>query len=201
MWFVVFLVSLAAFVALCLCIPIELVFYVNTATRPKIRLRLVWFFGLISKELRHSEEKPKKKAISEHDTRIDDWLQRIKFPLDILQTKGLFRRVIIFVKKIVKCFHVKELAANLKVDLDNPADTGRLFAVLAPLNLAITYFLPYPVKIEPSFTGETIIAGYLNGAIKLIPIQIAASFIWFAFSLPFLRVAKKLIVFRWKTRR
>lgn len=199
MWVIVVLVSLAVLITLFLCIPLDLVFRANVEGRPKFNLRLKWFFGLVSSELRQTRKKPEEKKV-EYEGKPGDWLHRLRVTFEILQTKGLLKQLRSFIKRTIRRIKIRELTANLKVGLDNPADTGLLFAFIAPLNLAINYFLPHPIKIQPSFTGESFITGYLYGEVRLWPIQLAASLIAFAFSLPTLRVAKKLVLYKWRRR-
>jgi hypothetical protein len=201
LWVIVVLVSLAVLITLFLCIPLDLFFRANIEVRPKFSLRLIWFFGLVTSELRPTRRKPEEKGVIKYEGKPGDWLQRLKVTLEILQTKGLLKRLRSFIKRIIRQIKVRELTANLKVGLDNPADTGLLFAFIAPVNLMINYFLPHPIKIEPSFTGESFITGYLYGAIRLWPIQLAASLIGLAVSLPTLRAAKKLVLYKWKRKR
>ncbi len=201
MWVIVILVSLAILITLFLCIPLDLVFRANTEVRPKFSLRLIWLFGLVTSELRPTRRKPEEKGVIEYEGKPVDWLHRLRVTLEILQTKGLLRQLRKFVLRTIRNVHFRELGANLKVDLENPADTGMLFAFIAPANLMINYFLPHPIKIEPSFTGESFITGHLFGAIRLWPIQLAASLTGLAFSLPALRATKKFVVYKWKRRR
>ena len=201
MWVIVILVSLAAVITLFLCIPLDLVFRANTEEKPTFSLRLIWFFGLFTAELRQPRKKPEQKKVIESESKPGYWLHRLRITYEILQTKGLFKRLRNFIKRIIRQIKVRELAANLKIGLENPADTGLLFAFIAPLNLAINYFLPNPIKIGPSFTGESFITGYLYGAVRLWPIQLAASMIGLAFSLPALRATKKMVLYKWKRKR
>jgi hypothetical protein len=199
LWVVVALVSLAALIILFLCIPLDLVFHANVDEKPKFRLNLIWFFGLFTAQLTPlGKKKPKEKRLILSEGKPGDWLHRLRMTYEILQTKGLFKRLISFLRKTFKQIKVRELAGNLKIGLDNPADTGLLFAFMAPLNLAINYFLPNSIKIEPLFSGESFIKGYLYGAIRLWPIQLAASLIGLAVSLPVLRASKKMVLHKWK---
>jgi hypothetical protein len=187
LWAIIVLASLAALITLLLCIPLDLVFRTNIDGVPKFSLKVIWFFGLVSRELKQTRRKPEeKKAI--------DWTGRIRGTFGIMRTKGLLKQFGSLVKRIHHRIKIKELVANFKIDLDNPADTGLFFAFIAPLNLLLSYFLPYQIRIEPSFTGETLIKGYLYGAVRLWPIQLAAPLIGFAFSLPALRAMKKLVL-------
>jgi hypothetical protein len=182
-------------------VPLDLVFRTNIDERPKFSLRLTWLFGLVTGELRQTRKKSEEKRTNEYERKPGDWIQRLRVTFELLQTKGLLNQLSCFIKRIIRRVKVREFAANLKVGLDNPADTGLLFAFIAPVNLAINYFLPYPVKIEPSFTGESLITGNIYGTVRLWPIQLAATLIAFAFSLPTLRVAKKLVLYKWRRKR
>jgi len=201
LWAIAVLVSLAILITLVLCIPLELVFRTNIDERPKFSLRLIWLFGLVIRELKQTKKRAEEKTVSEYERKPGDWLQRPRVTFELLQTKGLLKQLSCFMKRIIRRVKVREFAANLKVGLDNPADTGLLFAFIAPVNLAISYFSPYQVKIEPSFTGESLITGNIYGTVRLWPIQLAATLIAFAFSLPTLRVAKKLVLYKWRRKR
>jgi len=199
LWAIAVLVSLAVLITLLLCVPLDLVLRTNMDGRPKFSMRLVWLFGLISHELRPGAKRPEK--ATEHKQKPKDWTLGIRVTLEVLRTKGFLRQVGSFLKRILRHIKVRELVANFKVGLDNPADTGLLFAFAAPVNLLLSYFSPYPIRIEPSFTGEAIIEGHLYGTLRLQPIQLAAPLIGFAFSLPTLRVAKKLVLSKCKRKR
>jgi hypothetical protein len=201
LWVIAVLASLAVLITILLCVPLDLVFRTNIDERPKFSLRLTWLFGLVTGELRQTKKKPAEKKAIEFERKTGDWIQRLRVTFELLQTKGLLNQLSCFIKRIIRRIKVREFAANLKVGLDNPADTGLLFAFIAPVNLAINYFLPYPVKIEPSFTGESLITGNIYGTVRLWPIQLAATLIAFAFSLPTLRVAKKLVLYKWRRKR
>jgi hypothetical protein len=202
LWFVIALVSLAVLITLILCVPIEIVLHANTGGRPKFSVRLIWLFGLIKTEIARAQQKSSEKfePKSEHKPGID-WPQRLKAAFEILQTRGLLKQLGIFLRRAFKSVHIRELAANLKVDLENPADTGLLFAFIAPANLALNYFLPYPIKIEPVFTGDSFLSGYFNCGVRLLPIQVAGSLFGLALSLPAFRVAKKMVINKWKRKR
>jgi hypothetical protein len=198
LWAIVVLASLAVLITLLLCVPLDLVFRTNIDIRPKFSMRLVWLFGLVSHELRQGKKKPEEKKTIEHKQKRRGWIWWIRVTFEILRTKGLLRQFGNLAKRIRCRIKIKELAANFKVDLDNPADTGLLFAFMSPVNLLLSYFSPHQIRIEPSFSGETIIEGHLYGAIRLRPIQLAAPLIGFAFSLPTLRAVKKLVLSKWR---
>jgi hypothetical protein len=198
LWAIFVLASLAVLITLLLCVPLDLVFRTNIDGTPKFSIRLVWLFGLVSHELRQGKKKAEEKKTIEHKQKRRDWIWWIRTTFEILRTKGLLGQFGNLIKRIRHHINIKELVANFKIDLDNPADTGLLFALMSPVNLLIRYFSPHQIRIEPSFSGETIFAGHLYGAIRLQPIQLAAPLIGFAFSLPALRAVKKLVSSKWR---
>ncbi|MBL7062407.1 MAG: DUF2953 domain-containing protein [Dehalococcoidia bacterium] len=198
MWAIAALVSLAVLITLLLCVPLDLVFRSNIDGKPRFGMRLIWLFGLVSHELRRGKKRPDEEAAIEHKQKRRDWIWRIGVTFEVLRTKGLLRQFVSLAKRIRRHIKIKELVANFNVGLDNPADTGLLFAFIAPANLLLRYFSPHQIKIEPSFAGETIIEGHLYGAVRVRPIQLAAPLMGFAFSLPTLRAVKKLVLSKWK---
>ena len=198
MWAIAVLVSLAVLFTLLLCVPLYLVFQTRIDGKPKFSMRLIWLFGLVSHELRRGEKRPDKDEATEHKQKQRDWTWRIRATSEVLRTKGLLRQCFSLAKRIRRHINIKELVANFNVGLDNPADTGLLFAFIAPANLLLSYFSPHRIRIEPSFAGETIIEGHLYTAVRVRPIQLAAPLMGFAFSLPTLRAVKKLVLSKWK---
>ncbi|MCJ7655993.1 MAG: DUF2953 domain-containing protein [Dehalococcoidia bacterium] len=198
MWAIAALASLAVLITLLLCVPLDLVFRTNIDGKPRFGMRLIWLFGLVSHEVRRRKKKPEEERAIEHKQKPKDWIWRIRVTFEVLRTKGLLRQFVSLVKRIRRHIKIKELVANFNVGLDNPADTGLLFAFIAPANLLLSYFSPHQIRIEPSFTGEATLEGHLYGAVRVRPIQLAAPLMGFAFSSPTLRAVKKLVLSKWK---
>jgi len=65
LWVIIALAALAALLILALFVPLEMTVQVSTAERPRLRMRLVWLFGLVRKEIGRGEKKqaaPKKRG-------------------------------------------------------------------------------------------------------------------------------------------
>jgi len=201
LWVIAVLASLAALITLLLCVPLDLVFRTNIEGKIKSNLRLVWLFGLVRKDCIHTRKKPEEESNIEQEQKSSDWTRGIRITLEVIRTKGLPGQIVRFIKRILRQIKIRELVANLKVGLDNPADTGLLFAFAAPVNLLLSYFSPHQIRIEPSFSSDTIIEGHLYGAVRLRPVQLAAPLLGFAFSLPTLQAMKKLVLYKWKRKK
>ena len=193
MWVVVALCSLVVLVVLVLCIPVDLVLDLDTAGGPKSRVRLTWLFGLISKEVSRREKKPEKKE------------RRRKRPnlrtiIEILRTRGFLRQLQRLIRDIFRRLEIKRLECDLRVGLDDPADTGFLFAVIGPVTVFLSNSLFRHIRIEPSFEGA-VFQGHAHGAIRVRPIKLVPPLMWFVFSLSTMRVLKRLVLTKWRRRK
>ena len=197
MWAIAILASLAAIIILLLCVPLDVLLRMDVREKPRLRMRLAWLFGLLSKELRREKKKPEEEAVERkkkpRHRRAD---ARVMF--EVLQTRGLFSRLGRLLKSTLGRIKVRELGANLRVGLDNPADTALLFAFVAPASLFLSSSSHHQIRLEPSFADQAVLEGYLYGTARVRPIQLVAPLMGFAFSLPTLKAVKTLVVTRWK---
>ena len=192
MWAIYVFASLLVLPVLALCIPLDITISFDTRQKPKFSTRLRWLFGLVTSELA-GKEKP-----ADHKPRPERKKLEFSTMLDILRTKGLARQFLRLIKRIFRRIKIRELAADLKIGLENPADLGLLFAFLAPLNLLIQYFSPHQIVLQPNFTEEVFLQGHAHATARLQPILLVPLLAGFAFSRPGFTTARKLILARWK---
>ena len=192
MWVIATLAGLAGLTIFVLCVPLDAALNIDTSVRPKFRLRLVWLFGLVSKEVKREKKKPEKKR-----------KRRIGFRTisRILRIKGLLRQVKNLVRDVIGQLKIRELAVNLKLGLDNPADTGFLFASIGSITPFLSLPSQYQLRVQPSFYDEAVFEGYLHGVLRLWPIKLVRPFVRFVFSLATLRVVKVLVLSKWKRKK
>ena len=199
MWAIITLASLIILFILILSVPFNFIFDINTRRSPRSSLRLLWLFGLVDKDLKKSEGKPEqKKRITEKKPKKR---QRIRAGTiyQILQIRGLFAHVYRLLRGILNSFKIKELRANIRIGLDDPADTGILFAIAAPTNFFFSY-LPYDISFQPSFNNETILEGDLNGDISFKPIKLISPISRFIFSSQSVRIIR-IFIAEWKRKK
>ncbi|MBM3148880.1 MAG: hypothetical protein FJ008_01365 [Chloroflexi bacterium] len=195
MWAIYLIASLVLLVLLTLCVPVYISLRFDTTKKPKLSIRLRWLDGLVSGELINEKRPPDDIAKPERNGLEFDTI------LDILRTKGLASRFFRLVKNILRKIKIKELAADFKVGLENPADLGLLFAFLAPLNLLVHYFSPYSVSLQPNFTEEVFLQGHACATARLQPILLLPPLAGFVLSRPGLIVTRKLILAKWKAKK
>jgi len=172
LWVIATLASLAAVIILALCIPLDAVLRIDVHGRPKSQVRLVWFFGLVSKKRRI----------------------KARTIFQILRTRGLLKQLKRLLQDILKCLKIRDLRVNFRVGLDDPADTGLLFALIGPATFFLGSSRFHEIRVEPSFEDEFVFEG-------LVPIQLAIPFLRFVFSLATIRAAKTLVLAKWKKKK
>ena len=194
MWVIATLAGLVGLIILVLCVPLDAVLSMDASGRPKFRLRLVWLFGLISKEVSREEKKPEEKLKKKRGIGLRNTLK-------ILRTRGLPGQLKDLVRSLLGQLKIKELAANLKLGLHNPADTGLLFALIGSTTSFLSLPSQYQIRVQPSFYDETVFEGHLHGVLRLRPIKLVGPFMRLVFSLAALRVVKILVLSKWKRKK
>ena len=202
MWVIIALASLAVIVVLVLSVPLDAVLRIDVYGRPKFNLRLAWLFGLVSKEITKKKKKPEYKKEADNGKRKPR--KRGLGPktiLKILRARGLLGQIKLLLKGILRLPWIKDLAADLKVGLGDPGDTGLLFALIGPATFFVGSSFPNQIKVQPSFADEAVLEGSLHGALRLRPVQLIPPLLRFVFSLPTIRVVKILAVAKWRRKK
>ena len=199
MWVVVAPASLVVLIILVLCVPIEMSFHTEVYGRPKFKTRLSWLFGLVNKELERKKKKPDgDDKTTEGKRKSKKWRIKAGTLLQIIKSKDFLKHLCSFIRGIICRLKIQDLNVNLKIGLDDPADTGILFATVGAATTLLSSRWHHQVHLEPSFEDEFVFEGNICGTIKLIPIQLAPTFIRFIFSFSTLRVMKMLFLSRFK---
>jgi len=202
LWVAATLVGLAILAGLVLCVPLNMIFKMEVYGGLRLRMRLAWLFGLVGKDIRtgkkpseETEEKPAAKR-KRPRKRLD-----IKTMFRILRIKGLLKKVKRLLRDVLGCFSIRDIKADFTVGLDDPADTGMFFAIVGPATRFLVPTHLADIRLQPAFADEMVFQGYLHGRIRLQPIRLIPPVTRFVFSLPVMRVAKNLVVARWKRKR
>ena len=119
---------------------------------------------------------------------------RFRTILRILRSKGLIRQLKNLVRDILRHFKIKKLTVNCRLGLDDPADTGLIYAIAGAATPFLSLPAKYQVRVRPSFSDEAVFEGYLYGVLRLCPIKLIRPLIRFVFSLAALRVLKILVL-------
>lgn len=190
MWILATVLGILLFFLLLLAIPVDLVFCVEKEVAFKSRVRVGWMFGLIGKDISGKKE-PKKEKRKRKDK------SNIKPLLAMFGARGFLLKLLGLVRDILRLLNIRELEVNLRVGLDDPAETGWLFALVGPALVCAKSFSALDVQVEPDFEQENL-QGYCKGGFRAFPIQFVALIILFAFSPTTIRAIKAMVVARRK---
>jgi hypothetical protein len=187
-WILGTVLGVFLFLLLLLAVPVDLVFSVEKGAALKARFRIGWMFGLVSKEIKGKEKPKKPKARKKRRGGV-------KYVLAALKTEGFVGKAATFLKRTLRQIRMHELTVDFDVGLAEPADTGMLFAAVAPATVAARSFEPLDLRIRPDFAQQRL-EGYARGDIRVIPIALLAVFMLFALSLTTLRAIKNMVAAR-----
>ena len=202
MWVVAALASLVVvLLILFLLVPVNMVLHVDVHGRPKFQIRFSWLFGLIRKEVSGGKKKfAEKGKVVEGKREARKKAGGIRNIFEMLRVKGLVKQFKNLLKDIFSSIRVRDLVVNLRIGLDNPADTGLLFSFIGPAVLFLNPPFPHQIRVQPSFE-EAVFEGYSYGKVKLQPIQLVVPFLKFFLSLAAIRTIKTLVLSRWKRKK
>jgi hypothetical protein len=87
------------------------------------------------------------------------------------------------------------------VGLEDPVQTGMLFAVIGPANALLNLHPRYNVSIRPFFDDEDILEGKLYGNIKVQPVRLVGPVLKLASSKEVRQLGTAFIKRKWKGRK
>ena len=159
-------------ILLLLVVPIHIIFSLEGFPSFKRHISVYFMFGLIrlpapslfSRNIFH------RRAINK-ESKVRRSQRQLRRVIIALQSRGFFRRLLRFISDIYKAVNIRILSLHLILGLDDPADTGQLWAIIGPIsNILANLYIPC-LYIEPDFINETFyIEG--KGEIRMVPIRI-----------------------------
>lgn len=185
MWILATVLGVFTFIILLLTVPVDLVFDIEKDEAFHPRVRIGWMFNLIGKDIKR-KKKPKKEKAKKKKRRIKPFIA-------MLRARGFLRRLLRFVRDIFRICHVRDFELDLRIGLSDPADTGMLFAVIAPVMVQLKTFTPLDIQILPDFE-QTGLQGHVKGDLRVFPIQLIFIGTLFALSPATIRAIKSMVL-------
>ena len=194
MWAVIWLVvALASLIAI-LSIPFDILCHIEVYEKPKFRIRLKWLFGLLKKDIRAKKKPTKKKEKG----KLGEGRKWLWAAFRIIRIKGMLKELRRLVKGILNSLKIRELRVNLKVGLDDPADTAFLVGIINSSRLFWKPSFPHEIDIRADYEGQVFLEGYTHLTVRVLPIQIVVSLLRFLFSWSTMKAMRILVVAKWK---
>jgi hypothetical protein len=170
-------------------IPINVAFSIDTSANPRFQVQTCWLYGLVKWKLgspHHTvvkEDKKKRLGLSRRTL------------LKMVTTSGLMNNTFMLVWSVFRRIRLKELKIDLKVGLDDPAETGMLFALVGPVLPLVNLPRQCYVNVEPSFREATL-DGQALVSLSILPISLAVPVMKFVFSKPFIKIGSTMLISR-----
>ena len=167
-----------------LAIPLTVMFSISRIEQTRGEVRFRWLFGLVRFQLSIPQDTgaaarpaptPEKKPKSPGKKSNASGL------LSLAGQQPFRRRVYRFIRDLLRATHARNLFLRLRIGLGDPADTGRLWAVVGPIagmaqNLRNAVVCIEPEFVDPAFEVES------HGQFRLVPIQFVALTVAFMLS-------------------
>jgi len=165
---------------LLLFVPLRLTLEADPRCQPRFRVQYRWLFGLVRGQLLSQDaaaprraKKRKRRAASSGGS-FQQWLA-------FLDGFGGISRVQQLVRDLVTSLDPEVLHMRIDVGLDDPADTGRAWALLGPTSAWLRYRYAGRVVLEPSF-AEPALAVEGRARLTFIPLRTLAVLLGYAAS-------------------
>ena len=188
---------LAGLVLLLLAVPVDVSFGLEGIEELRGQIAIGWLFGLVRFRIpvpRASKPPPEREAepkVAKVRARPEARGRGTRV-LAVLRQAGFRQRVYRLAKRLVGAAHLQELRLRMRLGLGDPADTGRLWAVVGPLSAAAQNLRNAQVWIEPDFV-DSVLEFKAHGRLVLVPLQVVVVAISFARSPPSIRAWRVLM--------
>ncbi len=190
------LAALAGLLLVLLAVPIDVAFRVRGIESLQGQFNIRWLFGLLRFRLQlPSPARPKPQARRPDrppasTARAARKTRRRRAALAVLREAGFRDRCYCLVKDFLRAAHLR-LDLRIRLGLGDPADTGRLWALIGPLNAAAPSLHDVVIRIEPEFI-DAVFEFDAQGQCRLVPLQLLALAGIFAVSPPSLRAWRSM---------
>ncbi len=163
-----FLLTLIALLA----VPVRLSFRVSWRRVLQGHVQLYWLFGLVQLQLPLARSKPLalKQQTGGRKKRAGKPSTRKANPFAAIRQKAFRERVFRFLRDIWRAIQKRNLSLHVRIGLGDPADTGRLWAVVGPVAGMLTTVQDVSIEIAPEF-ADTVFELDSAGNIRVVPLQ------------------------------
>lgn len=169
----IFIAILLGLIIAILAIPFEFRFNIQSRESFHSEVAVRWLFGIVTFDVLRPQ-KPQGKD-QQHTRAAKKKTKRKRKNIgnakELIWNAKFRQRLIRFVKDIFKSVHISAFNLRLQLGLDDPADTGRLWAFIGPLSIWLSYLSNTKVQLQPDFQNEVVFLS-TNGTVRVIPLEI-----------------------------
>ena len=170
--------ALLALLLLLLAVPVDLEFQIEGIQGFRGQISVRWLFGVIRFRIpvpeaagQQSVAKARQRATQQ---RPEQKKRRARPDFVAVLRRPEFRqRTYRFAKDLIHAVHLRRLRLLMRLGLGDPAETGRLWALVGPLSALARNLRSADVRIEPEFM-DSVLEVQADGQLRLIPLQFLA---------------------------
>ncbi len=171
-----------------LAIPVALRFNLSWHGRLTQRFEVIWAFGLVRGRLAPQPpcESDDERSAQARRARSAARPNNPAGVLRALRCRPFRRRIMRFIGALWHAIGKDGVRLDVRVGLGDPADTGRLWALLGPCAALLQRVPDVAVAVEPEFEQATLEVDS-SGALRLVPLRLVAIVVALAASPSFWR--------------
>jgi hypothetical protein len=178
---------------LLLAVPVELEVRLQGIEPLEGQVAIGWLFGLVrfripipgaARTEKEPETRPKELPERARPR------SRSRNALAALRPAEFRGRLYRLIRDVVRAVNVRRLSLRVRLGLGDPADTGRLWALMGPLD-ALARMGNAEVRLEPDFV-DPVLEFQLDGRVRLVPLRFIALAVAFVLSPPTIRAWRTL---------
>ncbi len=164
----IFLLVLIALLA----IPVSLTYRLSWRRALRGDIKLQWLFGLVHIQLpMFQTESAASQRKSLTDVNRDKKSSGKKSsPIAAFRQKSFRQRIFRFVLDLWHAIHKHDIRMRVRIGLGDPAETGRLWAVVGPVSGMLASLQDTSIEIEPEFI-DSVFELDSSGNIRIIPLH------------------------------
>ncbi len=184
------LITLLGVLLCMLAVPVVIDFSVRKDAAFSGTMEIHWLFGLIRVAVpietapRSATKTPSAISQTHKARRVPDRKSRLRERGSLTKALGSrhFRyRVYRLARTLLHAVQVSRFLLRLELGLDDPADTGRLWALLGPVAGVLGTLRRVTVRLAPNFTGA-IFTLESRGQVRFMPLQLVYVIVGFLLS-------------------
>jgi len=168
------LLGFVVLIAAALAIPVALKFRVAWPDTERLKLEVGWAFGLVRFRIDGAQGARSSSAggrQSPRRRRRNDSSKRKLRIASLVRDQRFRRRLARFVGRTWRALGKDRVRIHLRIGLDDPADTGRLWAVLGPASALLADVREAALELQPDFHDEVFqLDG--SGSVRVVPLHL-----------------------------
>lgn len=167
-----YIISAVALLAALLAIPVTLRFDVSTRPGTQNDVELLWAFGLLRTKLDATEFRQrtaeKKKPRAPTARASGDWGSVTR-----LLQRAPRQRIVRILSRVCRTMRSRKIRIVMVIGLGDPADTGRLWGYLGPLEPFLNRYNDLAITLRPDFANARVEASS-SGTLSVMPLNLIA---------------------------